>query len=238
MATASDRPTPPFGEGPRWPAVPARRRGGTGGFLGALRRYLLDTGHYFWRPGRRAVAIETGKVTDHGGDSYEAHWSWCVPATPTRPWAGPSGPPRPGAAAAVPLADDADGTGRSALGHLRRRRRLDALLPGFDLPGRAGLPAPSEATETFGMQLLLVERASGELTIGDTHVYREPFDFAVEASSMTGCGSRAEAILGWTLPPVVRRWAGVYSAATDDRICLREEATPGWSSSPAWPDGE
>ena len=30
------------------------------------------------------------------------------------------------------------------------------------------------------MQLLLVQRAAGGLTIGDTHVYDEPFDFAVE----------------------------------------------------------
>ena len=30
------------------------------------------------------------------------------------------------------------------------------------------------------MQLLLVQRAAGGLTIGDTHTYDEPFDFAVE----------------------------------------------------------
>ena len=38
---------------------------------------------------------------------------------------------------------------------------------------------------------------------------------------------RAEDILGWSLPPVVRRWAGVYSAATDTRVCFREEVEPG-----------
>jgi glycine/D-amino acid oxidase-like deaminating enzyme len=26
---------------------------------------------------------------------------------------------------------------------------------------------------------------------------------------------------------VVRRWAGVYTAATDDRVCVREEVEPG-----------
>jgi glycine/D-amino acid oxidase-like deaminating enzyme len=77
------------------------------------------------------------------------------------------------------------------------------------------------------MQLLLVQRASGGLTIGDTHVYQEPFDFAVEEFLYDRLRERAEAILGWALPPVVRRWAGVYSAATDDRICVREEAAPG-----------
>ncbi len=32
------------------------------------------------------------------------------------------------------------------------------------------------------MQLLMVQRADGGLTIGDTHVYDEPFDFAVDES--------------------------------------------------------
>jgi glycine/D-amino acid oxidase-like deaminating enzyme len=73
------------------------------------------------------------------------------------------------------------------------------------------------------MQLLLVQRAAGGLTIGDTHVYDEPFDFALEERLYDQLRERAEEILGWTLPPVVRRWAGVYSAATDGRVCFREE---------------
>jgi glycine/D-amino acid oxidase-like deaminating enzyme len=77
------------------------------------------------------------------------------------------------------------------------------------------------------MQLLLVQRAAGGLTIGDTHVYEEPFDFAVEEFLYDRLRQRAEEILGWELPAVVRRWAGVYSAATDDGVCLREEVESG-----------
>ena len=54
--------------------------------------------------------------------------------------------------------------------------------PAFDLPGRAALPTPRPETAAWAMQLLLVQRAGGGLTIGDTHVYDEPFDFAVEES--------------------------------------------------------
>ena len=54
--------------------------------------------------------------------------------------------------------------------------------PAFDLPGRASLPPPSADTAEWAMQLLLVQRAGGGLTIGDTHVYEEPFDFAVDES--------------------------------------------------------
>ena len=77
------------------------------------------------------------------------------------------------------------------------------------------------------MQLLLVQRAGGGLTIGDTHVYDEPFDFAVEEAPYDQLRARAEAILGWELPPVVRRWAGVYTAVTDDRIVFRQRVDPG-----------
>jgi len=72
-----------------------------------------------------------------------------------------------------------------------------------------------------------VQRAAGGLTIGDTHVYEEPFDFAVEEFLYEQLRRRAEEILGWSLPPVVRRWAGVYSAPTDARVCFREEVEPG-----------
>jgi glycine/D-amino acid oxidase-like deaminating enzyme len=99
--------------------------------------------------------------------------------------------------------------------------------PAFDLPGRARLAPPAKETEAFGMQLLVVQRADGGLTIGDTHVYEEPFDFAVEEFLYDRLRARAEAVLGWMLPRVERRWAGVYSAATDGRVCVREEVESG-----------
>ena len=77
------------------------------------------------------------------------------------------------------------------------------------------------------MQLLLVQRANGELTIGDTHAYDEPFDFAVEEEAYAYLLARAERILGLPLPPVRRRWAGVYSQATDDRAVHRTRARDG-----------
>jgi glycine/D-amino acid oxidase-like deaminating enzyme len=99
--------------------------------------------------------------------------------------------------------------------------------PAFDLPGRTGLPAPAATTSEWGMQLLLVQRAAGGLTIGDTHTYDEPFDFAVEEHLYQDLAARAEAVLGWPLPPVVRRWAGVYTGVTDDRIYYRTTVDDG-----------
>jgi glycine/D-amino acid oxidase-like deaminating enzyme len=89
-------------------------------------------------------------------------------------------------------------------------------------------------TTTFGMQLLVVQRASGGLTIGDTHVYEEPFDFAVEESLYGHLRAQTESILGWELPPVTCRWAGVYALTTDDRIYYREQVDKGiWAATGA-----
>ena len=73
------------------------------------------------------------------------------------------------------------------------------------------------------LQLLLVQRPDGGLTIGDTHAYDEPFDFAVTETPMTELLQRAERILGTPLPPVRRRWEGVYAQCIDQDVCLRAQ---------------
>ena len=99
--------------------------------------------------------------------------------------------------------------------------------PAFDLPGRSALPTPDPEMATWNMQLLLAQRADGSLTVGDTHLYDEPFDFAVDETPLDRLAERAEAILGWPLPPVVRCWAGVYSLTTDGSIYWSETVDPG-----------
>jgi hypothetical protein len=200
-----------------------------GSVLPALRRTLDATGRYRWVPGHRAVDVLPGSgdagptVVDHLGGRY------------------------PGSLAVLCIGDRLSGLGGrvgSVLsGAPLRRCRLQMMqtaptadrlttaiadadsmryYPAFDLPSRANLPAPGSETSEWGMQLLLVQRASGGLTVGDTHVYDEPFDFAVEEGLYECLRARAESALGWDLPPVVRRWAGVYTVATDDRIYFRE----------------
>ena len=78
-----------------------------------------------------------------------------------------------------------------------------------------------------GMQLLMVQRADGGLTIGDTHAYEEPFDFAVEEPQYDHLREVAEFLLGRTLPRVLRRWAGVYCETTDGSLYHRGTVRPG-----------
>jgi len=77
------------------------------------------------------------------------------------------------------------------------------------------------------LQLLLVQRPDGGLTIGDTHAYGEPFDFALSEDPTHELLDRARRILGTDLPPVRRRWEGVYAQCLDGDVCLREEIEPG-----------
>jgi FAD dependent oxidoreductase TIGR03364 len=85
------------------------------------------------------------------------------------------------------------------------------------------LPAQNAVASEHRMQLLLVQRLDGGLTIGDTHAYDEPFDFALSEDPTEELLARAGRILGVTLPPVRRRWEGVYAQCLDGRVCLREE---------------
>lgn len=75
------------------------------------------------------------------------------------------------------------------------------------------------------MQLLAVQRLDGGLTIGDTHAYTEPFAFAVDEEPYAYLVGVVEALLGAPLPPLRRRWSGVYAqSTTPDELVHR--ATP------------
>src|SRR5450755_2862049 len=117
----------------------------------------------------------------------------------------------PGAAAAPgPAADDADAA-------VRR--------PADD--GRRLLGPQTPAAARTRAQLLLVQRLDGGLTIGDTHEYGEPFGFDVDEDAYDHLRARAETLLGAPLPPVQRRWAGVYSQVTGDELYHRAQIEPG-----------
>ena len=78
------------------------------------------------------------------------------------------------------------------------------------------------------MQLLMVQRRDGGLTIGDTHAYDEPFDFNVVEDPYAHLTGVVERLLGRSLPTVRRRWAGVYAQCTDPtRVVHRQQVRDG-----------
>ena len=203
-----------------------------GHVLGAVRASLENSGRYAWLPSRQIVDVESGPegttAIDHLGVRHDADLAvLCI------------GDRLAGIGGRIGTALTSAPIRKCRLQMMQTApfdRRLTTAVadadsmryyPAFDLPGRANLPEPSELTSAWGMQLLMVQRATGGLTIGDTHLYDQPFDFAVEEHLYDDLAARAEAALGVPLPPIVRRWAGVYTGMTDERTYYCESIDPG-----------
>jgi FAD dependent oxidoreductase TIGR03364 len=204
--------------------------------LPALRGYLAagaegDDG-YQWLPGREVVEIAPNAVRDHTGA-----WHQCdliVLATGAA-FTGVVGRYRSFLAR--------DGVRRVRLQMMQTAPLAEPLstavadadtmryYPAYDLPGRAQLPPQPAVAERTRAQLLLVQRADGGLTIGDTHEYAEPFAFDVDEDAYDHLRARAEALLGAPIPRVQRRWAGVYSEVNTQlaphALYHRSEVEPG-----------
>ncbi|MFD8820112.1 FAD-dependent oxidoreductase, partial [Streptomyces sp. NPDC059627] len=75
-------------------------------------------------------------------------------------------------------------------------------------------PQPPTARE-HRMQLLMVQRADGGLTIGDTHEYEHPFAFDTVEEPYEHLTGVVEALLGRPLPPRRRPRAGGYAPGSE-----------------------
>ena len=98
--------------------------------------------------------------------------------------------------------------------------------PALDALGDAQPQAPT--AREHRMQLLMVQRLDGGLTIGDTHAYDEPFPFDVEEAPYDHLAAVVGELLGRPAPRIVRRWAGVYAQCTDPtQVVLRTDMAAG-----------
>jgi FAD dependent oxidoreductase TIGR03364 len=202
--------------------------------LPALRGYLATRGEgqsgYEWHPGREVTEIAPNAVRDHTGT-----WHQCdlVILCPGAAHTGIAGRylARSGGVRRVRLqmmqTAPLDTRVTTALADGDSLR----YYPAFDLPGRDRLPPQQGAAARTRAQLLLVQRAGGGLTIGDTHEYDEPFTFDLDEDAYDQLRGRAEALLGVPLPRIQRRWAGVYSEVEPARagraLYHRAEVEPG-----------
>jgi FAD dependent oxidoreductase TIGR03364 len=200
----------------------------------AIRDHLLGTARYTWLPGTEAVEVRTRSVRDgegtwHSGDlivccTGAAHTGIAAAATNGSSHATRRGP--------LPL--------RRVRLQMLQTAPLDTRLttsvadgdslryyPAYDLPSRHRLPAQNETGARWFSQLLMVQRADGGLTIGDTHAYDEPFPFDVDEEPYEHLRVTAEALLGRPLPPTVKRWAGVYSETTNAQPYHRSQLAQG-----------
>ena len=214
--------------------------------LPALRGYLAAPGsggalgfgppgqheEYQWLPGREVVEIAPNAVRDHTGAWHQCDLViLCTGATFT------------GVVGRYLDRLARDGVRRVRLQMMQTAPLAERLTtavangeslryyPAYDLPGRPQLPPVPPVAERTRAQLLLVQRADGALTIGDTHEYAEPFAFDVDEDAYDHLRARAEALLGAAIPRIQRRWAGVYSEVdplvAGHALYHRSEVEPG-----------
>jgi FAD dependent oxidoreductase TIGR03364 len=199
--------------------------------LPALRGYLAGDG-YEWLPGREVTEIAANAVRDHTGA-----WHHCdlVILCPGAAFTGVVG--------RYQRYLTRDGVHRVRLQMMQTAPlavRLTTAVadgdslryyPAYDLPGRSHLPPQPPDAERTRAQLLLVQRADGALTIGDTHEYAEPFAFDVDEDAYDHLRARAQALLGAPIPRIQRRWAGNYSEVDPQlaghALYHRSEVEPG-----------
>jgi glycine/D-amino acid oxidase-like deaminating enzyme len=98
---------------------------------------------------------------------------------------------------------------------------------------RAMLEPQESLAASWRAQLLMVQRLSGHLTIGDTHAYDEPFPFDVDDAPTGHLLGVVRALLGHEPPAVERRWAGVYSEVKAGVVVVTGPGGRGMTMSPA-----
>jgi len=99
--------------------------------------------------------------------------------------------------------------------------------PAFKNLSLSTLPPQSGVAADRKMQLLLVQRLDGSLTIGDTHEYIEPFDHEIREEPYEHLSHVISNLFGTPAPKILRRWDGVYSQSTNSDIYFRKEIEKG-----------
>jgi FAD dependent oxidoreductase TIGR03364 len=181
--------------------------------LPALRAALLASGRYTWLPGREVRLLKGSSVRDDRGAVYAGDQVVLATGAWLRGLVGELVADLPVRRVRLQMAQT------EPLGEPLSTSVADGdsfrYYPAFDAgPLNEAQPQPPSARE-HAMQLLMVQRLDGGLTIGDTHAYAEPFDFDVVERPYDHLTEVAGALLGRPLPRIVRRWAGVYAQCLD-----------------------
>ncbi|MFE2036069.1 FAD-dependent oxidoreductase [Streptomyces scopuliridis] len=188
--------------------------------LPALRDVLAGD-HYQWHPGVTAVEFGSAWVRGQDGTVYTGDQViFCV------------GSSQVGASARLLAGMPLQRVRLQMLQTEPLDFRVSTLLsdslslhyyPVYDVPARERMPARPELVSKFGIKLMVAQRADGSLTIGDTHLYDEPFDFASTEQCYEFILDRFTKLTGRPAPAVRRRWSGTYAQRTDGELFLRRE---------------
>jgi glycine/D-amino acid oxidase-like deaminating enzyme len=101
--------------------------------------------------------------------------------------------------------------------------------PAFRDDAKELLEPQDPEAHRYAIQLLCQQRLHGGLTIGDTHEADEPGLFETHDAPMALIVEAARELVGRDLPPIERRWSGVYHQLepTRDEIYYRRDLASG-----------
>ncbi|MFG2632862.1 TIGR03364 family FAD-dependent oxidoreductase [Streptomyces sp. NPDC048362] len=197
----------------------------------ALREELLKSPEYTFLPGREVrEVVGTATVRDDHGDVHHAD----AVILCTGAWLGGlvcelAGPGLPVRRVRLQMMQT------DPLGEPLTTSVADAdsfrYYPAYASPALDELNLRRPQAETAAahrMQLLMVQRADGALTIGDTHEYEHPFAFDTVEEPYEHLVEVVESLLGRPLPRIRHRWAGVYAQCTEPgRVVHRQQVREG-----------
>ncbi len=212
----------------------------------AIRSVMAATGRYGFVDRCHVVARDGTSVIDHLGRTYEADVLVICPGAVHDGLAGEHLSTAPLRRCQLQMMQTAplDVTLTTSIADVDSMR----YYPAYEHVDLTPLGPQSAVAAAHRMQLLLVQRLDGSLTIGDTHRYdpdpdtdphagpdtdpphTDPLPFDVDEDPYDHLAARAEAILGRPLPRVQRRWSGVYSQlapAAGDAVYHHAELDPG-----------
>jgi FAD dependent oxidoreductase TIGR03364 len=176
--------------------------------LGALRRWMTATGRYEYVADRELVGVNDYEAIDHRGERHRADHVWlCVGATLSGFCAElfenePLHRVRLNMAETEPF--ESTLTTSIANGDSFR------YYPNFRDDATELLREQESFAQHYATQLLCQQRLHGGLTMGDTHEADEPGAFETADKPMEIIVEAARLLIGDHLPPIERRWSGVY----------------------------
>jgi FAD dependent oxidoreductase TIGR03364 len=198
--------------------------------LGALREWMKESGRYEYYAGRELVSMSDYEVVDHRGEHHRADQVWlCLGASLSGFGAElfehePLKRVRLNMAETEPFAKRL--TTSVANGDSFR------YYPSFRADAAELLGDQEPLASHYAIQLLCQQRLHGGLTIGDTHEADAPGLFETHDAPMNLIVRAARDVIGDDLPPIERRWSGVYHQIepANDEIYYRRELARGVSA--------
>jgi FAD dependent oxidoreductase TIGR03364 len=198
--------------------------------LGALRDWMSSTGRYEYHAGRELVGMSDYEVVDHRGEHHRGDQVWlCLGATLSG-FAAELFQYEPLRRVRLNMAET-EPFGRPLTTSIANGDSF-RYYPSFRSDAAQLLDPQEPLASQYAVQLLCQQRVNGGLTIGDTHEADAPGLFETHDAPMNLITAAARGLIGDGLPPIERRWSGVYHQVepTNDEIYYRRELARGVSA--------